>query len=331
MTNYAFLLIELTFSVVIAGVFCLSFLLSRRLVMTVLWSIVISYLSVLPLRPVEYNSDTERYWSYFLVARQTDDLVQLVLSKLEPVHLVTSLIAPTFELWLLLESFLYASLLFALSRRIKSPEGLAILIGVTLPLMSSSFRFAVGLLLCCTVFAYMRGRKHRWLPISIGGGMGHAVLIVAPLVVRRSAVALIAIVLVFFIAIQLIPELGARATLEEEEPPGVAGIRTFLAIVIVMAYHKLATQNADRAALGLEFSRLRSLLFGVCLMLLVNLQLYLLNRWLVLLLALLAIELFQRDELIRVSKAGRAIFSGLLFMFLVLPFWLPRLLLRTDL
>jgi hypothetical protein len=86
------------------------------------------------------------------------EIQEMMFHKLEPSHFLLAKIAYSFNGWLLLESLLMILLLIQLLKN-KSLLIVALVLWVALPLMSSSFRFALGLTLTLCAYDYLTRKK----------------------------------------------------------------------------------------------------------------------------------------------------------------------------
>ena len=82
----------------------------------------------------------------------------MFLMKLEPLHFLLANMASSFNDWLLFEMLIMFLFLAQLLKK-KSMVMVALVLGATMPLISSSFRFALGLTVTSFLYDYLSRKR----------------------------------------------------------------------------------------------------------------------------------------------------------------------------
>src|SRR5262249_49170071 len=147
-------------------VFASGHMLKKRISKAAVLALVAVQILVVTFRPAEYNSDTWNYSAYIDALSETRGVEFLLLTKLEPLHLLLAAIARDFRVWLILDACVALGLMFLIVRRVERIETLAIVIGTSLPLMSSSIRFAISLMAVAWVLLVLRPGLRQFIAVS---------------------------------------------------------------------------------------------------------------------------------------------------------------------
>jgi hypothetical protein len=220
---------ELVFFVAMSGAVFLS-IFNTKLAKIVLLLLVAGFLVVISFRTPDYNLDVFYYSRMF--NSWPLGLFESWIVKLEPLHFYLRLISPTFNFWLAIESCVFFTLYFMFSLRSNFPA-LLFLGSVSLPLMSSSFRFAIAIVLV----SYIMLRVKNYLLAAVLGGTSH--LVAFAVYVKKSPV-----LFLFFIPFVLVTVSYLPAAIIERMPGfGVlhwapSGIRSGLAYIYIIYFYK---------------------------------------------------------------------------------------------
>jgi len=295
--------------------FAYSPFLPPRLVRGALLLLVSLQLAALTLRPEDYNSDTNNYLGYVTLLQEAGLFEAALLTKFEPVHLITALVASNFRGWLLLESAIWLTLAIGVLRRAKRLETIAVVIGCALPLYSSSLRYSVGIL--AVAYLALRWKERRFSAVSISalGATAHASLAVAGAFINaRLWLVLLAIGLLAVYS-ALDPDILERAGAGADNPSKATGLRSFVPLVFYVLY--LGNTVWRRASL---VAPLRQLTIAVALFAITNLMFPILNRWIIIALVMLSTQYDAKLSLHTRSRGIQAAVAVAVYAMLVVPF-----------
>ena len=265
-------------------------------------------------RPADYNTDTSAYDSYIDLLAGSSGNELLLLTKFEPLHLLLAVLTQDFRWWLIAENVVGLVLLWTLCRRTARLETLAVVLGCALPLFSSSVRFGNGLLAVACVLAIHQTERGRMIVTTFVGGLTHVSLLMVGILQRRQWLPT-ALILLGFVAFALVDEdVRGRAGGGDEDEFKGAGLRSFLGCVMLMLYlrarlpdyrHKLFTSDL-LSALGVFL--LSMLFFPVV------------NRWLILLMIVMAVDADAPLAKANLPRGKGGIAALALYAALMLPF-----------
>lgn len=304
---------EFAVPAVLLLVFALGDALGPRLAKSLILLFAMVQIVAVVFRPEDYNNDTWAYTNYVDLLSEAEGNEVLLLTKFEPLHLVLVLLTRDFRWWLAAENLVGIALLWTLCRRTERLETIAVVVGLALPLFSSSVRFANGLLAVACALAMFRSTHGRTLLTTIVGGATHVSLLFVGIMQRRSWVPT-ACVLLCFVALALFDEnLRGRAGGAEEDFAG-AGTRSFVGCLLLMSYLRAAT-SAYRGKL------LRSdLVAALGIYLLSMLFFPVLNRWLILLMLIIAVDAEPMLTDAKLHRRTGALAAVGFYALLTLPF-----------
>jgi hypothetical protein len=303
-TEYA---IPLAICIVLAA----GYIVKKRLVRVTVFVLSAAQIILVSLRPAEYNSDTRAYSGYLHVLADAKGTELLFLTKFEPLHLLLAVVAENLRVWLLLEALIGMWLVWELIRRTERPETLAVVLGTTLPLMSSSVRFAISLLAISWVLLVFHGNRSKFIALSAIGGMTHVSMAVSGLIERRRWVLTWLLLGAFFAVAYAVSSILLRAGVSENARP--TGTRTFVCLLSLLIYL--------RAVLPSYRPRFRSdVLSALGIFALSALFFPLVNRWLVLLLIVVAVQSDEGLDRARVPRRIGSLFAFFLYCMLLVPF-----------
>jgi hypothetical protein len=312
----AILTIEFLVPCLLVLVFASGHVLKKRIVKTLIFSLATSELILVSFRPDDYNSDTLNYVNYIDALTNASGMEFLLLTKFEPMHLLLAAIARDFRLWVALEDAVAIGLLVILIRQTKRIETLAVVLGCSLPLWSSSLRFSVGLLAVAATLAVYRRRRGRLLLTTIVGSITHASLAVAGVFQRRKWTITFCVLLAFVAVAFVYSSILERAGVSEDTEFRPAGFRSFASLIGLMlylrayvpAYRRRYFSSDTLSTLGIFV--LSTLFFPV------------INRWLILLMIIVAVDADALLDAAKVPRRVGAVAALLLFGALVVPFFL---------
>jgi hypothetical protein len=289
-------------------------LLKKRIVKATALTLALIQMVVVAMRPADYNSDTWNYSAYIDSLSQTSGMEFLLLTKLEPLHLLLAATARDFHLWLLLDTLVASILLFIIVRKAERIETIAVVFGTSLPLMSSSVRFAVSLMSVACVLLVFRRACARFVAASIAGGLTHVSNLIAGVVQKRRWILTWGLLAAFFGLAFAVASVLQRAGVSEEGSAKPAGMRSLACLLGFIFYLRAflpqyrRTQFRSDLLSALGIFALSFFLFPV------------LNRWLILLLVIVAVDADAALDSARVPRAiGRFAALGV-YAALVVPF-----------
>ncbi|MCC7071723.1 MAG: hypothetical protein IT383_10385 [Deltaproteobacteria bacterium] len=295
-------------------VFALGDALGTGLAKTLMLWLAAVQIAAVVFRPEDYNTDTWAYYNYVELLSEAEGNEVLLLTKFEPLHLVLVLLTRDFRWWLVVENLLGVGLLWTLCRRTERLETIAVVVGLALPLFSSSVRFANGLLAVACALAVFRDARGRTLLTTVVGGATHVSLLLVGVMQRRSWVP-IACVLLGFVALALVNEdLRGRAGAGDDAEFAGAGTRSFAGCLLLIGYLR-AVAPAYRGKL------LRSDLLAACGVYALSMLFFpVLNRWLILLMLVMVVDAEPLLAGATVRRSTGALAAVGLYALLTLPF-----------
>lgn len=296
-------------------VFATGHILKKVIVKRMIFVLAAAQVLVVSLRPAEYNSDTWNYSGYLDALADAHGMEFLLLTKFEPLHLLLAAVARDFRFWLMLEALVALGLLWGIIRRTERLETLAIVIGTTLPLMSSSVRFAISLLFVSYVLLVFRQRRFgRFTALSLMGGSTHAANAIAGVLQKRRWILTWAMLAAFFVVAYAVASILERAGVSEDTDARPTGIRSFACLLGLMLYLRAFVPSYRRY-------RFRSdLLSGLGIFFLSALFFPVINRWLILLLVIIASESDAVLDDARVPRRVGHLAASIVYAALLVPF-----------
>lgn len=309
--------IESSFCLSIFILILFSLIFGRRRSKILIYIVVFAWLIFISQRSVDYNSDTTNYYAYFSNMAGVG-IVDMFLMKLEPLHFLLANMASSFNDWLLLESLLMFLLLVKLLKN-KSMVMVALVLGATLPLMSSSFRFALGLTFSLWFYDYLSRKSVGYWLLAPIGALGHISMGVAPFLIRLSKLSLL-LPIVFLFAVSMFPELGDRVigTGGIGTLSGWVGVKTLGVFFLLYLFYLKYTVNFPTKHTGWfhEYAILMIILFFAA-----NLIFGMANRWMIFVLLIFAIRASQLPLAYRNNSYKNVIPSAFFFSILSFPQW----------
>ena len=314
LSSESLLFVEFLVPCLLALAFGLGHILKARLLRWLIFSLTLTQVVATALRPAEYNSDTWNYSGYVEALSSAAGFDILQLTKFEPFHLLLAVVASDFRLWLLLEAMTAIFLLRILIWRTRRLETLAVVIGCSLPLMSSSLRFAIGLLaVACALLVWPHDRWRLWVLTAVGA-VTHASLAVAGILQRRQWVMAAGLLLLFFAATLVDVSILERAGVTEDTEIRPTGIRTFACLLALMAYLRWRLPSYRKGSFSSD-------LISALGVLVLSLMFFpVVNRWLILMLIIVAVD---SDAALAATRTPRRFGSRaavLLYATLLVPF-----------
>jgi hypothetical protein len=312
--NVALYIIEVLSPVLVVFLFFTSSLFERSYVKYSIFFIILLQVISVSIRAIDYNSDTWRYSNYIYGLAQAEGLQIFLVSKFEPYHLFLAWLSQDFQLWLILEGTIVFFCLVYLIKKIERLEVLAILLGTTIPLFSSSMRYASSLLIISCFLFYLKKTRYKFFLLSVVGGATHISTIVAGVFEKRKPLLIFLLLIVFVYISNMSAETLQRVGASKEYPGQGFGLRAILPLLLFLSY--LSVIRAGNLKVVLTDFLIITFVFVVILM-----SYTILTRWLILFLIIIAIS---SQDLIKM-KAGRlseSMAASLLYLFLTGPFTL---------
>lgn len=309
--------IESSFALSIFIFFILSPFFGQRISKILIFISVFAWMIFVSQRPINYNTDTTNYFVYFSNIAGVG-ILEMFLMKLEPLHILLASIASSFNDWLLLELLIMFLFLAQLLKK-KSMVMVAVILGATLPLMSSSFRFALGLTFTLFFYDYFSRKRIGYWMLAPIGGLGHISMIAAPLLIRLSKLSLL-LPIAFLFAISIFPELQDRVigTGGIGALSAWVGLKTlcvfFLLYLFYLKYSKYTLAKHTRWFR--EYAILMIFLFFTA-----NLIFEMANRWMIFVLLIFVIRASQLPMTYGNYSYINSIAAGFFFFILSFPQW----------
>jgi hypothetical protein len=314
LTENSIVALEIVAPLLLLIVICLSSLLKMEQIRWIIFSLVAVQLIGISFRSPTYNSDTWNYYNYIETIAETALVDSFWVSKFEPLHLGLALITQNFRYWLILESFIAIFFFKILIWRIHRIETLAIVIGCALPLMSSSLRFAVGLLgVACALIVFHQA-TFRFFFITFTGAMTHASLMVAGIFQRRKWFELVFLPIFFLAWVWFDQSIIFRLGIEDDREVRATGFRTFICFSILVFYLSYCNSTYRKNIL------LHDLLLGVIVLSLSLTVSPVANRWLILLMVTIAVNADQTFHSVKASRKIGSVIAAILYFVLLAPF-----------
>lgn len=313
-----FIWIELAFCLSISILILATHLLGQILTKILVFNVVFMWLFFVSHRAEDYNSDTSNYVGYFSNIAEYS-VVEMFLIKLEPFHFLLANVASSFTGWQILESLSIFLLLVQLLKD-KSLIVVALVLGASLPLMSSSFRFAVGLILClCFYDLFLRKNKLFWLLAPIGA-MGHISMMVAPFLIRLSKISLV-VPIMFLFAVSIFPQFADRffGSGSIGVLSGWVGVKTLSVFFLLyfFLHENISKLNAECNRFSREY-----VIIMIALFIGANSYFEMANRWMIFVLLVFALKASHLRVISRRNSFANAMAASFFFSILSLPQWL---------
>lgn len=309
--------IELYFNITILILIFSSVIFGWSISKKLIYFVVFAWLTFISQRSINYNSDTANYYEYFSNMAGVG-IWEMFLMKLEPLHFLLANMASSFNDWLLLESLLMFLLLVKLLKN-KSMVMVALILGVNLPLMSSSFRFAIGLSFTLWLYDYLSRKKVGYWLLAPIGALGHISMGVAPFLIRLSKLSLL-LPMLFLFSVLMFPELKDRVigTGHIGAISGWVGIKTLGVFFMLYLFYLKYTVNfrAIHAGWVHSYAFLMLILFIFS-----NLAFGMANRWMIFVLLIFAIRASSLPLAHPNSSYKNVIASAFFFSILSFPQW----------
>jgi hypothetical protein len=269
----------------------------------------------LSFRPEDYNSDTTNYAGYIALIQEAELLPALLLTKFEPLHLLTALVSPSFRGWLLVEWAVWLAFAVGLVRRAQRLETLAIVLGCALPLFSSSLRFSVGILAIGYLSLRWQGRRFQAVSVSTIGASAHASLAVAGAFITARLWLVLGAIAALTVVTAFDPNILERAGASEDNPAQATGLRSLVPLLLFIVYLSRTVWRKKGLRPILAQLGIAAALFAAT-----NLMFPILNRWIIVALVLLATRYDRSLVSTSRSRTVQASMALLLYGVLVLPF-----------
>jgi hypothetical protein len=295
-------------------VLAFGYLVEKNLAKALLGIFVTLQVCCVALRPPEYNSDTWNYFGYIDMLSNASGSELLAATKFEPLHLAFAIVAQNFRAWLFLESMCAIALTWILIRRTARVETLAVVFGCAIPLMSSSLRFAQGLLLISCLLASPRGGGPSVARITIAGGISHVSLAVAGLFRYRKWQLTCLVLASFFVVAMLVSSVLERAGVSEEGTAGPAGLRSFVCLLATIFYLRSYLGKYRRTLFASDF------LSASAVFLLSFFFFPVINRWLILMLIMISVSADHSLQEVHVPRPRGHLFAAAIYCALLIPF-----------
>ena len=294
----------------VLAVLAISHILTKNLFKWLIFLFIVTEIAVVSCRPQDYNSDTSNYASYVEGISDAVGADVLAVSKFEPLHLLLAVMAGDFRAWIVLEGLAAICLTGFLITQLRRPETISIILGCSQPLYSSSIRYAVGLLAVTSAMLLFPRRYVQFVATSLVGFFTHASLTVAGVAQQRRLWLTFICLLAFFFMVWNSQDLLERSGGNQEFNGRAKGLRSFACIILVIAYlrvqiffyrEKLFVSDVLTAFM-IFFSTL--FFFPI------------LNRWLIILMAIIATDCDRRFPSTSASRRVGSAFSVVIYTML---------------
>lgn len=239
LSNEFVFLSENILTLTIFAIFLISSILKHTVTKYSLNTIVFIYLSIVAMRQTSYNTDTYNYSRYVELIKNQALIESISNLKIEPLHLALIKISENINIWLILEGSVFVLLYFVFSKISKKIESNAIILGLTLPLVSSSIRFSVGLMAIAVAILYVK--KYRLIYFTIIGAATHGVLSVSFFFLNRKIVPIVLIMLFVIMSIYFFDNLSERAGIDYTQR--TSGAKTAIVAMCISIYIYVYSQS----------------------------------------------------------------------------------------
>lgn len=269
-----------------------------------------TFLFFISFRSELYNTDTGNYYAWFDFSK-SHTLAEIFIAKLEPIHILFVKISSNIYLWFLIESLSIFVLYFLVSKNLSVGNSLIVL-GIAIPLVSSSFRYVLGLLLVGFFFQLNKLYKTSNL-YSIFAGFGHSSMFLGSYMYKLNW--FFALFIPFFIYLLNYFVINYMDRFNDEIFEGYVGFRAIIVFVLIYLYYLVRVGYRG-------FFRENSLVYPFIFLILFvssNLIFPMANRWLYMLIILFVIDCNQ-NYFRQSSDVIGLIFSIIVYSFLVSPF-----------
>lgn len=306
---------EFLLTLVIASIVLTSVFVKSRYFHHALLFMISVYLLAISMRSDLYNTDTANYHIYFEAVR-SQSIIESLLTKIEPVHYVIINISNSFAEWIVIEYLIYLIVL-ALLMRNKSITTVALIVGCTLPLMSSSFRFAIGLVFCAYTYSIFIKYKNMSILSGLVGGLFHVSLFAAPLITRFS-LSLIIFVLIAVGLLSYSPWFIERTSATGDIGLlSLVGVKTIIVAFVQFIYYRIC---CDKNLFSDWILEMYSYVVGmVVLFVFANMYLQVANRWMILSMVLFAVRSDQAKSHSKANNILESLFGFIMFAMLTFP------------
>ena len=309
---------EISLTLLIFATFASRAFLPTSAIKSILIIEVLVYSIIVAARPFDYNSDTKNYFGYRQLFIDLEYSELILATKFEPLHLALINLSPNFQWWLILESAIYFSLFIVVCQTVKRLETIAIILGCSLPLLSSSVRFAVAVMCVAAALQRLRGVRWKLGMLTIIGGASHVIMLATGLFERRKLIIIIFVAIVLFFIVPNSESLVERSGLADDNT-GFHGLRTAGTLLLFSAYltHLFPKYKKDYLWIDIVST----------LILLVVASAYLptVNRLMIVLLIVMTESLETLSPRSQKLSKHQCLFSTLFFASLSFPSWIPLL------
>lgn len=265
-------------------------------------------------RPIWYNSDTENYSSYVYFLSLPLDSSIFFITKIEPLHVILISLTREFRLWALCECALTLWLIYFLHRRVIRLETYLIIIGTSGILLSSSLRFAIGILIFSAVYYSRRSPYAKAALMSVAAASSHVVHIIAgPLSLRKAWISLGALA-VLVVAVLFFGDFRSRAGGDLIDELQGQGLKSFACLAVYLVYGYIRTRTHTKTPIATDML-MAIIVYGLTLTILPYL-----NRWLIVTLVVVALDYDWKFELAGVSRRWGIVVGFVMYAMLTLPF-----------
>jgi hypothetical protein len=304
--------VEFAVPALIAAVLAIGHTLKKRIIKSMIFALAVTHIVLVSFRPDGYNSDTWNYSGYLEALTDAQGMEFLLLTKFEPLHLALAAVAQDFRLWLVLEGLVAIGLLAAIIRRAQRLETIAIVVGLSLPLMSSSVRFAISLMAAAYVLLVFRQSRAKFVALTAAGGFTHISLFITGVLEKRKWWLTWGLLTAFFFVAYVISSILERAGVGDEAKP--TGMRTFACLLCLLMYLRWVLPEYRRVGFTSD------ILSGFAIFLMSFLFFPVVNRWIILLLLIVAVEADAPLDRAHIPRRLGRLVALLIYGALVVPF-----------
>jgi hypothetical protein len=279
------------------------------LILTVLQMLLITF------RDENYNSDTSNYNNYVNTFADYGLFDSFILTKLEPLHLLLMSFSVDLHDWLLFEFIASSIFLIFIYKRVNFTFTICIILALTMPLYSSSIRFANGLLLISVFMVYFGNGLIRFTLLTTSGLMAHPVAGLSGVISSAKFPIIFISALISYFFILLNPQYYQRLVFDSDMEIGFPGLRFYIAIIFILYFMRFIVKIK-------EFPYFYYILLSSTILMFSLYSFSTLNRVMALIIITLCVEFDKILLSYPLKWKFDNILSVLMYLYLILPHFL---------
>ncbi|QTD54856.1 hypothetical protein [Parasphingorhabdus cellanae] len=263
-------------------------------------------------RPENYNSDTRNYASYFHFLSLKTGSSLYTLTKIEPIHVFLVSISQSFRIWLILEGLAASILAILLYIKIKRTDVFCVIIALSSTLYTSSFRFALSMLL----FSWLLSKYNRSYislgVISLLSSLAHVVMLMGGILAKRKPYIPILLVALFYLASLYDEGIRERSGADLQDIK-TTGLRSFAAGLLVIFYTHLEKGKVFNRVLLIDLTNITILFLSTAFLF------PFLNRLIIVFTLVVALDFANLNKYTTLTIRNR-LFALVIYMIIAVPY-----------